>query len=64
MSAQIIRLCDVRPKSEPEFAIDLLTAIDVAIRDLREIEIHWGTDLARERLSECQEMLQSVFAAS
>jgi uncharacterized protein (DUF1810 family) len=45
-------------------AIDLRTAIEVAIRDLREIQTHWGTDLARERLLECQEMLQSVLAAS
>jgi hypothetical protein len=29
-------------ESETELAIDLRTAIDVAIRDLREIQAHWG----------------------
>jgi hypothetical protein len=47
-----------------ELAIDLRTAVDVAIHDLQEIESHWGTELARERLLECQEMLRSVLAAS
>jgi hypothetical protein len=64
LSAEIIWLCDRRAKRETELAIDLRTAIDVAIRDLREIQAHWGTDLARKRLLECQEMLRSVLAAS
>jgi uncharacterized protein (DUF1810 family) len=42
----------------------LHTAVEVAIRDLQEIQSHWGTELARERLLECQEMLRSVLAAS
>ena len=64
MSAEVIWLCDRQAKSETELAIDWRTAIDVAIRDLREIQTHWGTDLARERLLECEEMLRSVLAAS
>ena len=64
MSAEVIWLCCRQSKIETEVAIDLQTAIDVAIRDLREIQTHWGTDLARERLLECQEMLQRVLAAS
>lgn len=37
--------------------IDLVTAVDVAIRDLRDIE-HWlSADAARERASECRRLL-------
>lgn len=72
MSADIIRLSDRKVASAPELAIDLAidlgidlrTAVDVAIRDLREIQSCWGTDLARERLLECQDMLQKVLEAS
>ena len=64
MSAEIIWLCERRTKSETDLEIDLQTAIEVAIRDLQEIQSHWGTELARERLLECQEMLRSVLAAS
>ena len=64
MSADIIWLCDRRPDIEAELDIDLRTAVDVAIRDLHEIEIHWGSELAHERLLECQEMLRSVLEAS
>jgi hypothetical protein len=64
LSAEIIWLCERRTKSETDLEIDLQTAIEVAIRDLQEIQSHWGTELARERLLECQEMLRSVLAAS
>jgi hypothetical protein len=64
LSAQIIRLSDHKVASETELTIDLRTAVDVAIRDLREIQSCWGTDVARERLVECQDMLQKVLAAS
>ena len=64
MSAEIISLCDRRAQSQSELVIDLRTAVDVAIRDLQEIHAHWGTELARERLLECQEMLRSALAAS
>lgn len=60
MSAEIIYLDDRRPDLE----IDLSTAIDVAIRDLREIEASWGSKQALERLVECQAMLRTVLAAS
>ena len=64
MSAKIIRLCDIRPQTEAGLEIDLRTAVDVAIRDLREIEAHWGTKLARERLAQCRVMLGTVLATS
>jgi uncharacterized protein (DUF1810 family) len=64
LSAEIISLCDRRAQSQSELVIDLRTAVDVAIRDLQEIHAYWGTELARERLLECQEMLRSALAAS
>jgi hypothetical protein len=64
LSAKIIRLSDRLVASETELTIDLRTAVDVAIRDLREIQSLWGTDVARERLAECHDMLQKVLAAS
>jgi hypothetical protein len=62
LSAEIVWLVDRR--AEVELTIDLRTAVDAAIRDLLEIESKWGTEPARERLLECREMLQGVFAAS
>ena len=64
MSAEIVWLCDRQHEEKGVLAIDLRTAIDVAIRDLNEIQAHWGTELARERLLECQEMLRDVLADS
>ena len=64
LSAEIIRLSDRKVARETELTIDLRTAVDVAIRDLREIQSCWGTDVARERLVECQDMLQKVLAGS
>jgi hypothetical protein len=60
LSAEIIRLCDRRVEAEPDLEIDLRTAVDVAIRDLQEIEAHWGTKLALERLAECRQQPASV----
>jgi hypothetical protein len=60
LSAEIIWLRDRRVEADLE--IDLRTAVDVAIRDLQEIEAHWGTKLALERLAECRAMLQTVLA--
>ena len=64
MSAEIIQLCDRRTKADAYLAIDLRTAVDVAIRDLQEIQSHWGTELALERLAECRSMLRTVLDAS
>jgi hypothetical protein len=64
VSADIIKLCDRRKKAAPDLDIDLGTAVDVAIRDLEEIEALWGTELALERLGECRTMLRIALAAS
>jgi hypothetical protein len=63
LSAEIIRLCDRRVEVEADLEIDLRTAVDVAIRDLQEIEARWGTELALKRLAECRAMLRTVLAS-
>ena len=60
MSAQILNLSDYRNGGEDE--IDLATAVDVAIRDLREILQCWGSDAARQRAEECEAMLRRAFS--
>ena len=64
LSAEIIWLCDQRAETETDLEIDLHTAVDVAIRDLQEIESRWGTELALERLAECQAMLRAALETS
>ena len=44
--------------------IDLLTAVDVAIRDLREISRRWGEESARRQAEECRSMLEGAFRAA
>jgi hypothetical protein len=61
LSAKVIWLCDRRAEV---LAIDLRTVVDVAIRDLDEIQHQWGTELARFRLMECQDMLRRAFVKS
>ena len=61
MSAEIIRFDDFRTSSAGDAECDLVTAVDVAIRDLREILLFWGTDAARARAQECERMLSRVF---
>jgi hypothetical protein len=63
LSAEIIWLPDRQAEAD-DLNIDLHTAVDVAIRDLQEIEAHWGTDMALERLAECRSMLQTVLAST
>jgi hypothetical protein len=67
VSAEIVRLDNFRRSpadDEPQMAddseCDLATAIDVAIRDLREILRKWGSEGARARALECERMLARV----
>lgn len=67
MTAEIVRLSDYRvacASCEVDEDIDLATAVDAAIRDLREIQARWGSDVARERARECEEMLRRAFVGS
>jgi hypothetical protein len=47
--------------SDEEVEIDLLTAVDAAIRDLRDITARWGDDAARLQAEECRAMLERAF---
>jgi hypothetical protein len=49
---------------EQDDEIDLLTAVDVALRDLSDIIRHIGLPAAREQAEACREMLQSAFDAA
>ena len=44
--------------------IDLLTAVDAAIRDLRDILARWGDETARLQAEECRLMLEQAYAAA
>ena len=56
-----------RPKSntaEEDETIDLYTAVDAAIRDLRDITARWGDEAARVQAEECRRMLERAFEAA
>jgi hypothetical protein len=57
VSAEIISLCERRAAAVEEPVVDLVTAIDVAIRDLCEIEALCDAEDARQRAAECRRML-------
>ena len=44
--------------------VDLLTAVDAAIRDLRDIQERWGEETARLQAEECRQMLERAFNAA
>jgi len=62
VSAKILKLSDYRIDDVADCAIDLATAVDAAIRDLREMRLCWDSDAARQRAEECELMLRRAFA--
>jgi len=62
VSAEIHNLSDYRVNDAADSEIDLVTAVDVAIRDLREILLCWGTEVARQRAEECELTLRRAFS--
>lgn len=44
--------------------IDLLTAVDAAIRDLREISSRWEEETSRLQAADCLKMLERAFATA
>ena len=62
MSAEIFNLNDYRMDDASDGEIDLVTAVDVAIRDLREILSCWGSEVARQRAHECELTLSRAFS--
>jgi hypothetical protein len=49
------------PDDEDALDIDLITAVDVAIRDLRDIARALGEDTVREQAEACRRMLERAF---
>ena len=64
MSAEILKLSDYRSDDVTENEIDLVTAVDAAIRDLHEILMFWGSEGARQRAEECAQMLRRAYLES
>jgi hypothetical protein len=62
VSAEILELSDYRVCDIADGDIDLATAVDVAIRDLREILSCWGSEAARQRAQECELTLLRAFS--
>jgi hypothetical protein len=62
VSAEILKFSDYRVDDDREDGIDLVTAVDVAIRDLREILLYWGSEAARQRAQECEATLRRAFS--
>jgi hypothetical protein len=62
VSAELLTLSDYRINDAPDSEIDLATAVDVAIRDLREVLVCWGSETARQRAEECELTLRRAFS--
>jgi hypothetical protein len=62
--AEIIPFPLPRDFSDELSGIDLLTAVDVAIRDLTEVLRRWGEESARQQASECLLMLEASYRAA
>lgn len=62
MSAEILKFSDYRVDDGADAEIDLVTAVDVAIRDLREIRLCWGSEIAQQRAQECELMLRRAYS--
>jgi hypothetical protein len=63
----VAQILEFRRRVEPADSyddIDLVTAVDVAIRDLRDILARWGEESARRQAEECRDMLEQAFAAT
>jgi hypothetical protein len=64
--AEIIQfpLRHAEPDDDESLDIDLLTAVDVAIRDLRDIAKALGEDTVREQAEACRRMLERAFSTA
>ena len=62
MSAEILKFSDYRINDVADSEIELATAVDIAIRDLREILACWGSEAARQRVQECELTLRRAYS--
>ncbi|MFO1183529.1 MAG: hypothetical protein U1E56_01925 [Bauldia sp.] len=58
---QVIAFPEARANDSEEPCLDLLTAVDVAIRDLRDICRNWGEPAGLLQADECLKMLERAF---
>lgn len=58
---QVIAFPEARLQGSDEQCLDLLTAVDVAIRDLRDICRNWGDPAGLMQAGECLKMLERAF---
>ena len=57
--AEIVQFRSRADLADEELAeLDLATAVDAAIRDLRDILAGWGGEAARRQAEECRQMLE------
>lgn len=65
---EVVYLAARRPAAElfddASLDIDLMTAVDVALRDLADITQHINLDAAREQAEICRRMLKAAFEAA
>jgi hypothetical protein len=62
--AEIIQFRPKLTTAADDEEIDLYTAGDAAIRDLRDITARWGEETARLQAEECRRMLERAFDAA
>jgi hypothetical protein len=62
--AEIIQFVTRAERAEEAGEVDLLTAVDAAIRDLSDILARWGEDTSREQAEDCRRMLEQAFNAA
>lgn len=62
--ADIIQFRSKADIAEDSQEIDLITAVDVAIRDLRDIAERWGDESVRIQAEECRRMLERAYNAA
>ena len=62
--AKIIQFRSKADIAEESGEVDLFTAVDVAIRDLRDIAARCGEETARLQAEECRQMLERAFDAA
>jgi hypothetical protein len=62
--AEIVQFRSRADIEEENGDVDLMTAVDAAIRDLRDIAAHWGEEAARRQADDCRRMLEKAFSAA
>jgi hypothetical protein len=62
--AEIIQFVSRADRADEAGEVDLLTAVDAAIRDLSDILARWGDEASRQQAEECRRMLEQAFNAA